>query len=304
MINILMATYNGSRFIEEQIQSIVNQSFTDWNLYVHDDGSSDNTISLVEKFIDSRIHLIKDNVSFGNSSLNFLYLLEKSDPADYYFFSDQDDVWLPNKLQDTLNEIIAIEHGEFGIPVCVGTDLIVVNSKLQEMNKSFYDYSKFISDACFNTLIIENVFTGCTMCINKAVIPYLQKLHNNYEDIIQHDWLIALICASDGRISQLNKTTMLYRQHENNVVGAKKFSIRNNLNIKIIKSKIKKIKELRNKINKQLECVDLIINNPNTSIIIRKYTNTKGIKHKLFLLKYNICRSPIITKKILKFIVY
>lgn len=304
MINILMATYNGSRFIEEQIKSIINQSVKDWSLYIHDDGSSDNTISLVEKIADSRIHLIKDNVSFGNSSLNFLYLLEKSAPADYYFFSDQDDVWLPNKLQETLNEIIAVENGDVEIPVCVGTDLVVVNSTLQEINKSFYNYSKFIPDACFNTLVIENVFTGCTMCINKAVIPYLQKLQNNYGDIIQHDWLIALICASDGKISQLNKPTMLYRQHENNVVGAKKFSIRNNLNIRVINSKIKKIKELRNKINKQLECVDSIITNPNTSILIRGYIDTKGVKHKIFLLHHKICRSSVITKKLLKLIVY
>lgn len=300
-----MATYNGEKYIQQQIESIINQSYLDWNLYIHDDGSSDKTIEIIKQFNDSRIHLVEDNVHFGNSSLNFLHLVKNCVTNDYFFFADQDDFWLPNKIEKTFSLIKQIENGDKSIPICIGTDLKVVDSELNTINESFYKLSKMLSDADFNSLLIENDFTGCTMCMNKAVIQYLKKIDKtDCLKIVQHDWIIALICASDGKIAQLNEPTMLYRQHQNNVVGANSFSIKKAFQFSTLKKRLSKIKKLKRQIYIQLELARKLIKDENKEKLIDKYISSRGLNHKSIILKNKINRSKTTAKSFVKLMLY
>ena len=109
-IDILLATYNGEKHIKAQILSILAQDNENWNLIIHDDGSTDNTINIIKGFcaIDNRINLIEDNIRFGNPANNFLHLLKKS-TANYIMFCDQDDIWFDNKLSLMYSEIRNIQ---------------------------------------------------------------------------------------------------------------------------------------------------------------------------------------------------
>ncbi len=305
MLDILMATYNGEKYVHQQIESIINQSYSDWNLYIHDDGSTDKTVEVIKKFNDNRIHLVEDNIHFGNSSLNFLHLVKTCATNDYFFFADQDDFWLPNKIEKTLSLIKQIENGDKLIPVCVGTDLKVVDSELNTINESFYNLSKMLLDADFNSLLIENDFTGCTMCMNKAVISYLEKIEKpDFAKIIQHDWIIALICAADGKIAQLAEPTILYRQHQNNVVGANGFSVGKIFQFSTLKNRLIKIKKLNSQIYIQLELAKKLINDENKKKLIDKYISSKGLNHKSIIIKNKINRSKTAAKSFVKLMLY
>ena len=304
MADIIMATYNGEKFIGQQIESIIKQTFADWNLYIHDDGSTDNTVAVIKSFDDKRIHFIEEDVHFGSSSLNFLYLTNYVE-GDYLFFSDQDDFWLPCKIEKTLSFIKQIENGEKRIPVCVGTDLKVVDSNLSIINESFYDYSKLLKNADLNSLIVENDFTGCTMCINKKAINYLKAIkQEDASKIVQHDWLIALICAADGKIAQLECQTMLYRQHQNNAVGANGFSVRRVFQFSTLLSRYRKIKKLKTRMYEQLKLTAALIKNESKKNLIEKYISSTGLKHKIFIIKNKINRSVNIVKSLEKLFLY
>lgn len=304
MLDIIMATYNGEKFISQQIESIINQTVADWNLYIHDDCSTDNTVAVIKSFDDKRIHVIEDGIHFGNSSLNFLHLLKYIE-SDYLFFSDQDDFWLPCKIEKTLSFIKQIENEEKTIPVCVGSDLKVVDSNLSIINESFYDYSKLLKNADLNSLLIENDFTGCTMCINKTAINYLKAIKlEDVSKIVQHDWLIALICAADGKIAQLECQTVLYRQHQNNVVGANGFSMRRTFQFSTLITRYRKIKRLKAKIYEQLKFTAVLIENESKKNLIEKYISSTGLKHKIFIIRNKINRSVNIVKSLEKLFLY
>lgn len=300
MLDILMATYNGEKYIRQQIESIINQTVTDWNLYIHDDGSKDRTVAVIKTFDDRRIHFIDDTIYFGNSSLNFLHLINYVE-SNYFCFSDQDDFWFPDKIEKTLALLKKIENGDQTLPACVGTDLKVADANLNILNESFYDYAKLLKNADFNSLLLENDFTGCTMCMNKAVIPYLKAIKKDDSfKIVQHDWLVALICAADGKIAQLNEQTMFYRQHQNNVVGANGFSVAKIFHVSTLKNRLSKIKKLKAMVYMQLDLVSGLIKDESKKRLIKRYVSTVGLKHKIFIIENKINRSTKIIKSLEK----
>lgn len=217
-VNILLSAYNGEKYIAAQIQSIQQQTFTDWNLVIRDDGSKDKTCQIVEEFVksDERIQLLKaENVGVIDS----FYQLVKSDRADFYFFCDQDDFWLPEKVQLMIDFAQKQNNSK---PALYYTDLKVVDKNLNIMNESMI---KSQSDHANTTLVqelTENSVTGCTMMINDE----LAKLWTDTNDIIMHDWYLALLAAAYGKIHFINQPTVLYRQHDNNVLGARTWSKR------------------------------------------------------------------------------
>lgn len=229
MIKILMATYNGAKYLEEQIKSILNQTHTDWKLYISDDGSKDDTRAiidcLVQEYPDKIYRLLHEN-RFGNAKLNFTYLLKnvEVEESDYFMFSDQDDYWLPSKIEETLEKIQEIErkHAE-GTPILVHTDLSIVDHQLKDLNLSFVRNSKLNpSMNSLNALLVQNNVTGCTVMFNQAVAKYYDRTSlDDFTDILMHDSWAALIAATFGELAYLDKKTILYRQHESNQVGAK-----------------------------------------------------------------------------------
>ena len=245
MLDILMATYNGEKYIAEQIESILNQTYKEWILYIRDDGSKDNTKNIIndycKRYPEKIIH-VKDNKSGLGAKLNFAELMKYS-KSDYCMFADQDDVWLNTKIEDTMNKMIEAEniHGK-ETPILVHTDLKVVDGNLNIINESFWRYQNLNKDnKSLNTLLVQNNITGCTMMMNKSLMKLGVKVP---KDCIMHDWWIGLIASGLGKIYTVDKPTMLYRQHGNNEVGSHKYN-----SIKFIKNKAKDIEKINKSIN-------------------------------------------------------
>ena len=221
-IDILLPTYNGEKYLTEQIDSILTQSTQDWRLIIRDDGSSDNTVSIIEKYAakyPDKIKLITDNDGNLGASLNFGRLLEQAD-AEYIMFSDQDDVWLPNKIELTLNVMKATEQIYPDKEVLIHTDLKVVNSDLNIIADSMWSYQKIspeIGDD-LSKIMAQNIVTGCAMMINRKAKDVSTPIP---PEAIMYDWWIAMNVARYGKIVYLSAPSILYRQHSDNRIGAK-----------------------------------------------------------------------------------
>lgn len=210
MVNILLSTYNGSKYVEKQIYSILRQEYTDFKIYIRDDGSSDNTVAVVEKIIDNndisdRVVLIRgDNVGFCRS---FGKLLECSDEGDYWAFCDQDDYWLPQKLKWAIellekqnNSIPILYHGNFSF---VDSDMVFL--KEYSPNIAGYDMRKSLtSSICY----------GFTCVINKELRKIL--LESEFANIQSHDWYAAMIATTFGKILFDQRVVALHILHNAN----------------------------------------------------------------------------------------
>ncbi|HEO5457918.1 TPA: glycosyltransferase family 2 protein [Streptococcus agalactiae] len=215
-VNILMATYNGEKFLAQQIESIQKQTFKEWNLLIRDDGSSDKTCDIIRNFTakDSRIRFINENEHHNLGVIKSFFTLVNYEVADFYFFSDQDDVWLPEKLSVSLE---VAKHKASDVPLLVYTDLKVVNQELNILQDSMIRAQSHHANTTLLPELTENTVTGGTMMINHA----LAEKWFTPNDILMHDWFLALLAASLGEIIYLDLPTQLYRQHDNNVLGAR-----------------------------------------------------------------------------------
>lgn len=221
-VEILLATYNGERYIRELIDSILNQEYSNWIVRVCDDASTDHTYEILSEYRDrfpDKFILEKNQKGFGSAKLNFFHLIRQSS-YNYVMCCDQDDVWLPNKISLTLQEMKKNEKED--IPVLVHTDLKVVDAKLQVLSESFFRHSNLRKSFSYPDILIQNHVTGCTMMMNRPLVDLL-NMQEHYEDILMHDWLAAVVAAGLGKVAFVDCPTMLYRQHEVNSVGAKKY---------------------------------------------------------------------------------
>lgn len=231
MIDILLAAYNGERYLSEQIDSIRQQSLVDWSLLVSDDGSKDNTIALINKYcsLDDRIHGISTGIQHGDAKKHFLDLLRYSD-HEYFAFCDQDDWWKPNKLEVCLRAMQKLEQ-RYGssCPLLVYTDMTVTDNSFHVIAPSFLEQSGKKNVSCsLNELLTISVAAGCTIMGNAALREItLKHLSPDLEDkILMHDWWLLLIAASCGHALFLNIPTVLYRQHGDNEVGSEPYSVK------------------------------------------------------------------------------
>ncbi|WP_333564352.1 glycosyltransferase family 2 protein [Streptococcus parasuis] len=220
-VNILMSTYNGQQFLAEQIRSIQDQSYTDWTLFIRDDGSSDNTKEILKDFErqDGRIHLIDSDKSDNLGVIKSFHKLVNHDRADYYFFSDQDDVWLPNKLELSLKEA---QNYLADLPLMVYMDLKVVNQDLEIMTESMVKSQSHHANTELVQELTENTVTGGVAMINHALAEMWQET----DGILMHDWYLALLASAFGNLVFIDQPGELYRQHSDNVLGARTLSKR------------------------------------------------------------------------------
>lgn len=220
-VNILLSTYNGQDFLAEQIQSIQQQTFQDWRLLIRDDGSSDATMELIQQFVtsDPRISWLNPEDQTNYGVIASFYTLVKAEEADYYFFSDQDDVWLPEKLEKTLAQA---QHYPKDKPLLVYTDLTVVDQNLQTIYPSMIATQSHHANTELVQELTENTVTGGTMMINRALADLWQTTDN----LLMHDWYLALLASAFGHLAYLDEPTQLYRQHDNNVLGARTWTKR------------------------------------------------------------------------------
>lgn len=220
---ILMATYNGSSFIEAQLESLRGQTFSGWQLLVRDDGSRDDTIEKIRSFAsqDERIRMLENDKTCLGASLNYSRMLEQASvQADYLMFCDQDDVWRPDKIKVTLTKMREMEERfSSSIPLLVHSDLSVANRGLHIIASSFWDYQRLNPAAKgLNRLLVQNNVTGCTVMINRALATLASPVP---PQAVMHDWWLALVAAAFGKIGHIPRSTMLYRQHGANDTGAK-----------------------------------------------------------------------------------
>ena len=225
MIDILLSTYNSEKYLMEQIQSYINQTYSDWRLIVRDDGSTDETLKILNKLAET----YQDKIIFyrGNNIgtiKSFEWLLAKSE-AEYIMLSDHDDVWMENKIEVTLLKMKELETKHANKPLLVFTDLRVVNENLELVNESFWKYARLDvkSSSDLNYLGVCNCINACTIMINKKAkeicLPFSDKAK-------MHDAWIALKVCKYGEIGYVDKPTILYRQHSKNLFGANKEEIK------------------------------------------------------------------------------
>lgn len=232
MINILLATYNGEKYIRTQLDSILDQSYTDFRILIRDDGSTDGTASIVKEYAEKHdnIEVLTNSESCGGAAANFFTLMNNAS-SDYVMFCDQDDFWLPNKVAVSME---AMEEAEkkYGhdVPILVYTDYKPVDEVLNsiEMDKSSNMVYKHYDQV--NRLLIQNYITGCTMMINKKLNSIAAVEYS--KEILMHDWWVALCASAMGHIVYRDEITMLYRQHQSQSVGA--------INVKSFQYRIKK----------------------------------------------------------------
>ncbi|MGC8677702.1 MAG: glycosyltransferase family 2 protein [Hydrogenobaculum sp.] len=226
MIDILLSTYDGEKFLRDFIKSLDMQTYKDWRLIIRDDGSIDSTKKILEeirKANPSKFIILEDDLGNIGAYRSFFELLRKSS-ANYIMFADQDDVWLPQKIEKTLKKMLDLEKS-FGsnVPILVHTDLQIVNENLDLIYPSFWKYRNQNPEyKALNYLIVQNNITGCTIMLNYALKELIRKIP---EKAIMHDWWVALVASAFGIIDYIPDQTVLYRQHSNQNIGAKKYSI-------------------------------------------------------------------------------
>ncbi len=219
MVDVLLAVYNGEKYLKEQIESILNQTFQDFNIIIRDDGSNDKSVEIMGYYRDKYPEKIRivSGAPTGSAKQNFNELL-KNTTSDYIMFCDQDDVWLPQKIEKTLAKIKSIDaNGK--TPTLVHTDLNVVDQNLNVISQSFFDFQQLNQQKMsLPALLVQNYVTGCTVMINRALA---NKCGEIPPECMMHDWWLALVAILFGNLVCINEPTMLYRQHEGNQVGAK-----------------------------------------------------------------------------------
>lgn len=213
MISVCMASYNGDKFIREQITSILMQLSDDDELIISDDGSIDDTIKIIESFNDSRIKLLhheKTKTPYNKKSLGFYYATENFENAlkqakgDYIFLADQDDIWLSQKVFCFME---AMKKADI---VMSNFNTIDENGTLLQEN--VYKKSPMKKSIVGN--VIKSKFLGCCMAFNRNVLNYVLPFP---EGLLAHDWWIGTLGCKKFNFSYINTPLFLYRRSRYNV---------------------------------------------------------------------------------------
>jgi glycosyltransferase involved in cell wall biosynthesis len=225
MVSIVMTTYNGEKYLEEQINSIISSTYQDFELHIVDDGSQDATMKILERYkqqYPEKIYISQNKTNLGVTS-NFLNAISKT-TSEYVMLCDQDDVWRKDKIARTLKRVKQMEI-QFGkdLPIAVFTDAYVVDNKLNIMHESFFASGRLNPRLIdLPHLLMENKLIGCTVMVNGAVRRILQSSPLPKRARFHDGWL-GLIAASFGKIGFIKEPTLFYRQHDANVVGNRDF---------------------------------------------------------------------------------
>lgn len=225
---IMMTTYNGEKYIRGQIESIINQTFKFWSLFIEDDGSTDNTIRILEEYsrIDKRIFYTVNSNSKHGAFVNFHTLIKKSknlERFDYYMFADQDDIWLPEKIEIMLREF---KSKDLKVPRLIYADMSICNEVGEVTEKSIDEIYRISGRTKYNVFFAHKVF-GCNLMMNLAlfeIIPVVE-LNTDYINLLSHDNYCTKIAAVFGEVEYMPQITMLYRRHGSNATGKSYYKV-------------------------------------------------------------------------------
>ena len=273
-VQVLLSTYNGEKYIKEQIESILNQKEVEVSLLIRDDGSTDKTIEIIQNLANENKNITFYKGENLGPARSFMELLNKSEEVNYYAFADQDDVWKPKKIISAINMLKEKEDRP---------SLYISALEIVDKNLNFIGTKKVNGNFNFEGEIIRNFATGCTQVLNKKLRDIIKSYTPSY--IIMHDSWITRVCyAIGGNVIIDDNSYIKYRQHSNNVMGYKDDSFKKlKKQFKIafidkISMRVNIAKELKNGYEKMLtkdakEVVEKLIN----------YQN--DIKAKIWLLK-------------------
>lgn len=213
-LDLLLPTRDGAAFLPELLASLHRQTTTDWHLRAWDDASADDSPRILETWgaRDRRVELVGRSASPVGPVAALNALLERSD-AGQAMFCDQDDVWLPGKIEKTLRCMEALEREAGpGVPLLVHTDAAVVDANLREISPSLWKYRRLNPKAScsFSRLLVQNRVTGCTVMINAALRERVVAVP---PEALMHDHWFALAAAAFGRAGWLAEPTLRYRRH-------------------------------------------------------------------------------------------
>jgi glycosyltransferase involved in cell wall biosynthesis len=223
MVEILLATYQGEKYLSPQLDSILSQSETGWRLLAHDDGSSDGTVRILRDYAarDSRIRLIDDGFRAGGAKANFAHLMAIS-TAPYVMFCDQDDWWEPRRVEIGLAALRAAEGRHLpGVPVVAFSDYRIVDESLRVRHPSAWRTQRNgpVTPLTASFLAVRSCMAGCTMSANRAAVAISLPIP---DEAVMHDWWVGLqTLLHGGEAVPLTQPLVNYRQHAGNVVGAK-----------------------------------------------------------------------------------
>ncbi len=221
-IDIVLTHHNGSRHIEAQINSIIRNDIRQGfsvRIIVVDDGSQNDEFRFVQEicrqYPNIQLHRNETNLGVIKAFETGLQL----STADYVMLSDQDDLWLPDKIQSSLDHIQLIEGDKAAL---VFTDLCVVNEHLECLRSSMLELKEFNQASDKYRILFQNIVAGCTSIVNRKLLDIALPFP---VDIPMHDHWLAACAAFGGKIDLLNRPTVLYRQHENNLVGSRNWRL-------------------------------------------------------------------------------
>jgi len=220
-VNVLLSTYNGERFLDEQFESLAGQQGVDLDILVRDDGSSDSTKQILDKWQNKGLLKLKWYAGKNlGPARSFLDLMQNAADADYYAFCDQDDVWDSIKLQKAAEKLdVADPEGlvlYFSRAQLVDADLQQIYSKKNQTGGAYG----------LGQAIVKNNATGCTMVFNKNLLEYINSYVPQY--LVIHDWWLYLVClALGGEVIYDKNSYIKYRQHDSNVVNGSRTTWKN-----------------------------------------------------------------------------
>ncbi len=221
-VEIVLAAYQGEHFIREQVDSILKQSDSRWHLTVSDDGSTDQTLQILDEYAaryPGKISRYRAPQRFGCARDHFFHLMRQVN-APLMMFSDQDDTWYPDKVKRML-EAAEDAQGDANTPLLVFSDQTPTDASLHPLAPSLMRYQQqAIEGFDYRSILMQNVVTGGAMMINRALAELGGQCVRPL-DVIMHDWWLAAVAARFGHIIYIDEPLGTYRQHGKNSVGAK-----------------------------------------------------------------------------------
>jgi glycosyltransferase involved in cell wall biosynthesis len=210
-VTVLLSTYNGSKFLQQQLNSLYEQTYPNIRILVRDDGSSDSTRNILENEQSSgRIDILMGHKNLG-PAMSFFELLHNAalTETEYVAFCDQDDVWLPHKIERAVSALLVVADNR---PALFCSRLEVVDEQLNHIG--FTDTPRKVG---FGNALVENIATGCTIVLNREAVELV--CNHLPSKVLMHDWWCYVVLSCFGEVIFDNNAYIKYRQHGNNTIG-------------------------------------------------------------------------------------
>ncbi len=298
-VDILLATYNGEKFLDEQFRSIFEQEFHDFRIVVRDDGSTDQTLNILAKWkglYPQKIEIIEDDLKNLGPTQNFNRLMEFS-RAPYICFSDQDDKWHPSKLSLQMQKILEVEDNYPDIAVMVFCDLVLCDDQLNIISTSLMEKDRLDETALGpHQLLMQNVPYGCATIINRKLLEIASPIDQR---ALLHDHWLSIISSLTGKIAFLDEALIYHRVHDSN--ASRSASEHKKEAAKDLRSKVNN-QNFHNYLFKQVDQAQAVLErlhpdlNDEQQSMLRDFISlktTKGFKRKWLIVKNRFFKNTI-----------